>query len=343
MLPLTSFFYDVLSTKKGDPKYYQIFLSQYTLMTIPIIISQGSLTPGNGPDAKAELEEGVDMAITEILDQSSTRRKTFEVFTLRALSQLPPMIQSLEDRTFFNHLFYEKTQQYQLSNREMILGTLNSFAFTSYFALLEDTLQKIHFETFGKQTSDEQITGRLLISSCLKKILKQKKCTDTFLTQLALRSEFYANFDVLCKTWNLLNFLRNKLAHFGGRITPKALETMQGMIYDIFEALAKEGATDHAHAFAYSLHELEENIKKTGLLQFNNTLENIMRNTCSSIVESILICDRQIASRERQQRQRPAGQSSKAQSASQNNGKTGSEKKQYTRRRSRANKPASPS
>ena len=125
-----------------------------------------------------------------------------------------------------------------------------------------------------------------------------------------------------------------------GRITPKALETMQGMIYGIFEALTKEGATDHAHAFAYSLHELEENIKKTGLLQFNNTLENIMRNTCISIVESILICNRQIASRERQQRQRPAGQSSKAQSASQNNGKTGSEKKHNTRRRSRANKPA---
>lgn len=341
MLPLTSFFYDVLSTKKGDPKYYQIFLSQYTLMTIPIIISQGSLTPGNGPDAKAELEEDVDMAITEIFDQSSTRRKTFEVFTLRALSQLPPMIQSGEDRTFLNHLFYEKTQQYQLTNREMILGTLNSFAFTSYFALLEDTLQKIHYETFRKQTPDDQITGRLLISSCLKKILEHKKCMDTFLTQLALRSEFYANFDVLCKTWNLLNFLRNKLAHFGGRITPKALETMQGMIYDIFEALTKEDATDHAHAFAYSLHELEENIKKTGLLQFNNTLENIMRNTCISIVESILICDRQIASRERQQRQRPAGQSSKAQSASQNNGKTGSEKKHNTRRRSRANKPAS--
>lgn len=343
MLPLTSFFCDVLPYQKGDPKYYQAFLSQYTLMTVPIIISQGSLTPGIGENARADLDEDVDQGIKAIFEQSPKRRKLFEALTLRDLNNVPPMIQTKENRTFVNHLFYEKAKKYQLTNREMILGTLNAFAFTSYFALLEDTLQRIHFETFDRQQPAEQITGKNLISVCLKKTLERKNCLKKFSAQLALRSEFYASFDVLIKMWDLLNFIRNKLVHFGGRITQRAYDQMREIIYSIFSELMKMDAADHANAFTSSLREVEVNIKETGLLQFNNALENMMRNTCTSIIESILFCDRANKSLAIQRPEHTANRPKQARSVNGQSGVTGTEQKLHRGYRNHAKKPTSSS
>lgn len=293
MLPLTCFFCDVLPARKDDPRYYKAFLSQYTLMSVPIIISQGALSPGIGEDPRDGLDEDVDLAIAEISKQSSMRRKLFEAFTFRELHEVPPMPQAEEDRTFVNKLFYEKAQQYKLTNREMILGALNAYAFTNYFALLEETLQKIHYETFGQQKRDDQITGWALIPVCLKEILDHKCFNESFAEQIAKRSEFYVNFEVLCKVWELINFLRNKLVHFGGRISKNALETMQDKIHNILKELTDKNADDQALGFSKSFLTVKLNIEKTGLLQFNNAIENMMRNTCISIVESLLICDRE--------------------------------------------------
>ncbi len=343
MLPLTCFFCDVLPARNDDPRYYKVFLSQYTLMSVPIIISQGALSPGQGEDPTAGLDEDVDLAIAEIPKHSSMRRKLFEVFTFRELQNVPPMPQTKEDRTFVSDLFYDKAKQYNLTNREMIIGALNAYAFTNYFALLEDTLQKIHYDIFGNQIRDDKITGQALIPVCLKEILDHKKINAEFTENLAQRSEFYVSFGILRKVWELINYMRNNLVHFGGRVSKKALETMQEKINSVTQELIEHKANYQALEFSSCFLEIENNIKKTGLLQFNNSLENIMRNTCISITESLLICDRGIALKKAESNRQGAKQPQKNKKPNRNTNRNGQPQSPHSISTQRVDKPKSSS
>jgi len=294
MLPLTSFFCDVLPTKKDDPQYYKAFLSQYTLISVPVLLSQGALIPSGLEGDKDELDGMIDQTIEEIPVNANLKRQRFAVYTGRALSDQPEMIQCSEDRTFVSELFIEKAKAYNISNRELALSGLNASAFISYFALLEDTLQRIHFEIFGKQERTDKITSWGLISVCLSEILSHKKITEKFTQELATRSEFYLNIEILSSVWELLNFIRNRLIHSGGKLSFNAQKIWHEKLEGIIGAFKDFNVPEVTLSFIHHLELIESDFKSSGYLRLNNALENCIRNTCVSIMESLVVCDRAI-------------------------------------------------
>ncbi|MDH4555743.1 hypothetical protein E8F11_11260 [Pseudomonas sp. BN417] len=293
MLPLTSFFCDVLPARPRDPDYYKAFLTQYTLITVPAIFSQGILTPGSGKvGEKAELDSDVDAFVNELPDNAQARRQLFG--KLCFASQLDPgeMIQESEKRTFVSQSFIDRSKEVGISNRELILSALNASAFLNYFCLFEDTIKQIYHRRFGYPKDGTMVAGGEIVSVCLKKILDGNNITESFSKELARRSKFFVSFETLSATWDLMNLIRNRLIHHGGYYGKASKITFKKRLDAIVEELKGDECPVTASLFLDSLEPIEKELTKTGRLTFCNALENCIRNLSLFVVESLLLSER---------------------------------------------------
>ena len=93
------------------------------------------------------------------------------------------IVQENEKRTFVSDLFIQDAKKYKISNREMIIKSLNTSTFLNYFFLLEDSLKCI--------SDYDYLKGSEVISKALKAILVREKILDKFNSELYKRSKFF--------------------------------------------------------------------------------------------------------------------------------------------------------
>lgn len=291
MLPLTSLFCDVLPAKSDDPEYYKSFLTQYTLITVPAIYSQAIITPESAAE-RVLLNDQVDNFITELPKASLTRRRNFPYLTGRALMPSSAMIQDQESRTFVSAIFIEKAIEHKITNLQMILSAQNASAFLNYFGLLEDTINRIHVEKCGEYQGEKKILGSGTIYLYLNEILNKEKIKGQFVSELAKRSEFFLNFKVLESTWSLLSLIRNTVMHEGGNFSKEKQKAFRGKVENIIKSLSKHNVPEMSVEFLHHFESVENEIKSTGRIRFNDALENCIRNTCIWVMESLLLSER---------------------------------------------------
>lgn len=293
MLPLTSFFCDVLPAKPGDPSYYTAFLTQYTLFTVPAIFSQAVLTPGPFEGgAKEDLDSEVDAFVDDLPDNAKARRKQYRAFCNGALLDPGAMVQENEGRTFVSQFFISRSKKIGISNRQLILSALNASAFLSYFCLLEDILKQIHRERFGFARDGVMVSGGETISVYLKDILEDQEIMASFSEELARRSKFFASFDTLSATWSLMNLIRNRLIHHGGYYSMKSRDKFSERLQDILDTLQGDEHHVTMSLFLDYFETIEDEVTKTGRLTFCNALENCIRNVSLFVMESLLLSER---------------------------------------------------
>ena len=294
MLPLTSFFCDVLPARLNDPHYYKAFLAQYTLITVPVVFSQGILTPGPYEGcSRDDIDTDVNEFIQKLPERSEYRRRIFPFFSRAAMIDPGEMVQDNEERTFVSSFFEERSKEIGISNRELILSALNASAYLSYFSLLEETLSRLHWTALGRPMGGEKVSAAEAVSTHLKGILEDKKITEIFTEKLAERSKFFANFDTLSKTWSLLNLIRNRLVHHGGYYTVaygKKLDTSLGAVFETFQ----DGEyIIERNLFLNKFGPLVDEAQETSRLTFCDALENCVRNLALFVMESLVLSERE--------------------------------------------------
>lgn len=294
MLPLTSFFCDVLPANSNDPYYYKNFLSSYTLITVPAVFSQGILTPGPYEGCgREEIDSDVDEFIQKLPERSEYRRKIFRDYSRAAMIDPGVMVQDNESRAFFSSIFERRSKELGLSNRELILSALNASAYLSYFSLFEDTLSRLHRNEVGSKVGGDKISAAEAVSRQLREILEAKKIFDIFTTKLAERSKFFANFETLSKTWSLLNLIRNRLVHHGSYYTLAYGKKLDEYLEAVFETFQGNEYIVERNLFLDSFEPLVVEAQETRRLTFCDALENCIRNLALFVMESLVLSERE--------------------------------------------------
>lgn len=182
-------------------------------------------------------------------------------------------------------------KKYSLSNREMILRGFNSSAFLNYFFLIEDSLKNIYIDLVNPR--NKFIKGSEVIEVCLGKSISEADIVQEFERELYTRSKIFFDIKSLEVMWNLLNLIRNQIAHTNGFYDDKAKRSLNRRI----ESLAQHysGNDDCLLSINMILDVFEKHeaqVKKTGYLVIDDSLENIIRNTSIFIMESLYACNR---------------------------------------------------
>ncbi|MGE0052547.1 MAG: hypothetical protein AB7S49_13605 [Arcobacter sp.] len=226
MLLLTSFLVDILLPEDDNSiSFYDKFLAQYTSITVSAIVSQSHFYSETYNTKLEDLDRDVDNIINEIPDASKRKREMYKVLCFGAMMNPGDIVQEKEKRTFVSDLFIQDAKKYNISNREMIIKSLNTSTFLNYFFLLEDSLKYI--------SSNGYLKGSEVISKALKSILETEKILDEFNAEIYERSKFFINFDSLEKTWSLLNFIRNRIIHYNGYYDKHAKDIFEKKFNDI--------------------------------------------------------------------------------------------------------------
>ncbi|OAZ75229.1 hypothetical protein SRCM100623_00419 [Acetobacter pasteurianus] len=293
MLPLTSLFCDYISPKNTDPKYYKEFINKYTLFTVPIIYSQAVLTPDSSVGLTKELlDTEVNQFINDLPGNATARRSLYRPLCLAGGIDPGKMVQDGEKRTFVSHFFEETSDRLSLSNRELILSSLNASAFLNYFSLLEDTLKKIYWQISHHKKDKTLRTGGETISFYLKNILSLKNIENEFIYQIEQRSKFFNNFEALVEMWSLMNLIRNKYIHNGNYYNKRSREFFNQRVFSVISKFSRDEYSLEKVLFIDKFDPMINEIKETGQLTFSDTLENCIRNIGLFVMESLLLCDR---------------------------------------------------
>lgn len=292
MTLLQIFSVDVLKPEKNSFRYYELFLSRYSLITVTAIISQSLLLPEIYDNKnKKELDLEIDNMISSLSDAAIKRRKSLKYLLLGAGIQQGETIQDKEERFFAPELFSQDAKKYHLSNREFVIKGLNSSSFMSYFFLLEDTLKNIYIDLI--RPANEYLKGSEVISVCLVKILSNEEAKSLFENELKFRSKLFFDIHSLAIFWDLMNFIRNQIAHAGGAYNEKSLKSYRARVDKIADYFReKDDYLESMHMILEIFDRHEKQIKETGYLIIDNSLENIIRNLSLFIMESLYICNK---------------------------------------------------
>lgn len=284
MLLLTSFLVDILSPEDYNVSFYDKFLAQYTRITVSAIVSQSVLHYETYVDIDPEiLDKNVDDIINNIPEASKIRREAYRVYCFGAMMNPGYIVQENEKRTFVSDLFIQDVKKYNISNREMIIKSLNTSTFLNYFFLLEDSLKYI--------SGYDYLKGSEVISKALKTILAKEKILDEFNSELYKRSKFFISYNSLEKTWSLMNFIRNRIIHYNGYYDEKAKKTFNKYFDEILKVYRNVDYMNISIVLFINVFEKYINqLQKSDYLIIDNAMENIIRNINIFIMESLYIC-----------------------------------------------------
>ncbi|KZM40421.1 hypothetical protein OA92_07310 [Marinomonas sp. SBI22] len=130
-------------------------------------------------------------------------------------------------------------------------------------------------------------------SVCLKGIISKADINQQFEKELYDRSKIFFDIKSLELMWSFLNIIRNQIAHTNGLYDDKAKQSLNRRI----ENLAKHyrGNDDCLLSITMILDVFEDHnaqVKKTGYLVVDDSLENIIRNISIFVMESLYACNR---------------------------------------------------
>ncbi|WP_139433685.1 hypothetical protein [Aeromonas veronii] len=294
MTLLKSCLIDVLKPEEGVFPYYEMFLSRYSLITVTAIISQCSLYPDTYIGmTEADIDNEIDTAIEELPAESERKRKIYRTLNLAMHIDPGVLIQENEERTFASELFIRDAKKHSLSNRELILRGLNSSAFINYFFLIEDVLKTMYIDLANPK--NKFIKGSETINVCLKNIISVMGISDSFEKELHERSKFFFDMKSLELLWDILNMIRNQIAHSNGYYDAKAKRSLHRRV----EKLAKYFTDNDGCILSISMiidafDKYEMQVNNTNYLIVDDILENIIRSTSIFIMESLYVCNRKI-------------------------------------------------
>jgi hypothetical protein len=286
MLLLTSFLVDILLPEEDDynSSFYDKFLAQYTSITVSAIVSQSVLHHETYTDIKPEiLDSDVNDIINYIPEKSKINRDRYKFLCFGAMMDPGYIKQEEEKRTFVSDLFIQDAKKYNISNREMIIKSLNTSTFLNYFFLLEDSLKHL--------SGVKYLNGSHVISKALKSIIEEEKILDEFNSELYERSKFFINFVSLEKTWALMNFIRNRIIHYNGYYNENAKDIFKENFNNILKLY--HNINDMNISILMLINTFERYINQLDEFDYliiDDTMENIIRNITIFIMESLYIC-----------------------------------------------------
>lgn len=292
MILLKSCLIDVLKPEDGVFPCYDLFLSRYTLITVTAIVSQCSLMPETYEGmTKADMDRDIDGMIEGLPIGAEKKRSMHSILSLAGLMGSSASVQESENRIFASQLFVEDAKKHSLSNRDMVLRGLNSSSFLNYFFLLEDSLKNIYIDLINP--SNKFIKGAEIIDVCLEKIISRADIKKEFEKDLYARSKFFFDIKSLKLLWDLLNFIRNQIAHTNGFYDDKAKRLFNRKLESLAGYFSKnDDLLLSIHILTDVFEKYADQIKKTGYLIADDYLENIIRNISIFIMESLYVCNR---------------------------------------------------
>ncbi|MCU8308921.1 hypothetical protein [Vibrio vulnificus] len=286
---ITATYCDYLTPNNGVVNYYDKFVSRYTAIVTSTLVSQCNLMPEMFNEEESVLDEHIDRFISSIPENALRQREMYRTLLMGMMLDAGEVRQESEDRTFVSESFLKQAQSSGISSRKLVIRTLNAYAFLNYFFLLEETIRDAYLEVINDES--KSLGGIKTISYCLKRKLEHDDKLIEFENELRERSKFFNSFRSLATFWELLNFIRNRQAHYNGIYDTGAQERLS----ELFEVFIKQNScNDNLVAdvsFNSTFDNIIDSVKETGQLIFNDTLENIIRNTSVFIMESLYVVE----------------------------------------------------
>lgn len=257
-------------------------------MTVSHLVSQGSLITANNND-KCFYDNQIDDFINSISDIAKDETDLFKMCSLAVQIDQGVLIQEKESRTFLVDLFKDEAKKQSISNRELVLRELNATAFLNYYTLLESSIKKMYFDVLVVD-ENTKINGGEIIEKILDKILSQRGIKHNFETQLALRSKFFLNFNILITTWKIINKIRIRKIHYNSFFNAKDVEYLKKQLNSIVSLYMENEYCSITLSYFYDkIDEIIAQIEKDGYIIFNDVIENIIRNTSIYIMETLYL------------------------------------------------------
>jgi hypothetical protein len=298
MLLLTSALFDTLKPLPGrNVKYYSSFVSQHMMVTTSTVVAQCNLMPEMFGESKQVIDEHVDGFIGELPESSEAITKNYKAYCKAMHIDPGKVIQENEPRFFASDSFEAKSKAYGISNRELVIRTLNASAFLEYFFLFESTITNIYRRKY--QSANERhlmLGGKDVISKCLMGKLKRDGTEAAFFSDLQTRSQFFTNSSQLDSVWRLLNFIRNQQVHSAGIYSGRTKKAFGIYIDKICsDCDNQDEMTIPVNLLLDVLEPIQEHIERHGYILFKDSLENLMRNFSLFVMESLYLTEKHYA------------------------------------------------
>ncbi len=290
MILLTSTFSDYLTPdNEVDIPYYNKFIKQFSKMTVSCIVSQCNLMPEMFQEDKNVLNKHIDTFIKDIPKAAEDIRRDYKNYCLAAGIFPGEIQQEKEKRTFSSDYFRKEAEENKISCRELIIRTMNANSFLNYFFLLEESIKNIYLDI---NSSNGFFSAKDTIKKCLKSKIEHEDIVDEFNNELYKRSKFFLTFESLIELWKLLNLIRNRYVHYNNIYDGSAKSQFTKLVDGILKELEGDDLLLTANYFIDAMKIFEEQLKSSDSIIFNDTLENIIRNTSIFIMESLYICEK---------------------------------------------------
>ncbi|AFH91923.1 hypothetical protein [Providencia stuartii] len=290
MILLTSTFSDYLTPdNEVDTPYYNKFIKQFSKMTVSCMVSQCNLMPEMFQEDKNILDKHIDTFIKDMPEAAEHIRKNYKMYCLAASVSPGEIQQEKEKRTFSSDYFRKEAEENKISCRELVIRTMNASAFLNYFFLLEESIKNIYLDI---NSSNEYLTAKNTIKKCLKGKIKHEDIVDEFNNELYKRSKFFLTFESLIELWKLLNLIRNRYVHNNNIYDDSAKSQFTKLVENIIKELEGDELLPTVNYFIDAMETFENQLKNSDSIIFNDTLENIIRNTSIFIMESLYICEK---------------------------------------------------
>jgi hypothetical protein len=265
-------------------------------ITTSTIVAQCNLMPKMFGEHEDVINEHIDGFIGEMPARSKEITQHYKSYCRAAHIDPGHVIQEAEPRVFVSETFELKSKAYGISNRELVIRTLNSSAFLEYFFLFESTITKLYRDRYQPVSERLLLGGKDVISKCLMTKLKRDRTEKEFFDDLKIRSQFFSNATQLASVWRLLNFIRNQQVHSGGIYHGRASKVFGAYVDNICKAYNGHGEMTLAVSLLLNVLEpIQEQIEKHRHIVFNDSLENLMRNFSLFVMESLYLTETRLS------------------------------------------------
>ncbi|WP_155488835.1 hypothetical protein, partial [Vibrio harveyi] len=114
-------------------------------------------------ETEQQLDSHIDSFIDNIPNLADDVQSEYKMMCLGVMLDPGKVIQENEPRSFVNDSFYDLARRKGISSRELVIKTLNSYAFLNYFSLIEDSLRNAYLSGDTK-ISEGNLSGKKAIS-----------------------------------------------------------------------------------------------------------------------------------------------------------------------------------
>ena len=131
----------------------------------------------------------------------------------------------------------------------------------------------------------------MIFKTPLRNIIQKLEIKEEFIEEIFTRSGLFFDFEVLTLFWDLLNFIRNKIAHnngFYGKEDKGKFTEKLNLFLQHFES--KNKFLLSVNLIQNEFEKYEEQIAKTSYILIDDTLENIIRNLSVFVMEALYSC-----------------------------------------------------